>query len=338
MIREKKNSGPRQTSLSVVILSVLFLIGAGVFVVQFNFNPAILQGDAFLPAKEMDTASSPPSLNESFAPLPDGITPLTPVEIFEPGTLSDKINGKAELYLSAGFIRLTSQRFTVEHAAGLWIEAFVYDMGDNQNGFSVFSSQRREDAESLELTRHAYGTQNALFLLQDRYYVELIASESSEQAASPLKMMAETFIRNTPAEAATVSETDLFPKEDLVTDSVALIASDAFGYEGFDKIYTAEYSFGDVWLIAYYSHRQTSEEAEALAAAYTEFLVTFGGKAVETNVRVDSVRLIEILDTYEIIFSHGPYLAGVRDAATIEEAEKLAIKLYNRIKEADHGS
>jgi hypothetical protein len=44
--------------------------------------------------------------------------------------------------------------------------------------------------------------------------------------------------------------------------------------------------------------------------------------------------MIHILDTYEIVFSHGPYLAGVREAADQASAQELAIQLFNRIKEA----
>ena len=51
--------------------------------------------------------------------------PLTAGEIFEAQNLSDKINGKAELYLSAGFVRLISQRFKDERGSDLWIEAFL---------------------------------------------------------------------------------------------------------------------------------------------------------------------------------------------------------------------
>lgn len=45
-----------------------------------------------------------------------------------------------------------------------------YDMGNSQNAFSVFSAQRRKDADPLNLTRYAYRTSNAIFLIHGRYY------------------------------------------------------------------------------------------------------------------------------------------------------------------------
>ena len=338
VIREINRKSRRQTFLSMVILSILMVIGVGIFLAQYQYNPAVLQKDALLPEPNKDKPSSQLFPNASFVPLPEGVQPLTATEIFDASNLSDKINGKAELYLSAGFTRLVSQRFTDKRAADLWIEVFVYDMGNSQNAFSVFSAQRRKDAESLSLAQYAYRTSNALFLIHGFYYVEIIASKGSEDVLAPVKIMAETFIRNTPAEAATVNETVLFPEEKLVKNSIALISSDAFGYDGFKKIYTAEYEFDDHSLMAYLSHRRTPAEAKELASNYTKFLLAFGGQNIEEQLSIKDARLIKILDTYEIVFSHDSYLAGIRDAATINQAKMLAIRLYNRINEGGNES
>jgi len=324
--------------LSMVILSILMVIGVGIFITQFRFNPGVLQKNAFLPELNKKQPSPQLSPNASFVPLPEGVQPLTSTETFDARNLSDKINGKAELYLSAGFTRLVSQRFRDEREADLWMEAFVYDMGNSQNAFSVFSAQRREDAEPLGLAQHAYRTPNALFLTHGRYYLEIIASKASGQVQQPVKLMAETFIHNTPAKIATVNEAELFPKQELVKNSMVLIASNAFGFDGFDKIYTAEYEFDQQRLMAYLSHRKTPVEANELASDYSEFLLAYGGQNIESQLPIKGARLIEILDTYEIVFSQGSYLAGIREAATIHQAKTLAIRLYHRINEGENES
>jgi hypothetical protein len=63
-------------------------------------------------------------------------------------------------------------------------------------------------------------------------------------------------------------------------------------------------------------------------------LIAFGGKQVESDLGIKTAKVIDILDTYEIVLSHGPYLAGVREAADQQPAQQLAMKLFNRIKEA----
>ena len=337
MIQEDKNTSPRQTLLSMVILSILMVIAVSIFVTQYHFNPAVLKKDALLHGANKEKPSPQLVSNAYFVPLPEGLQPLTESEIFDARNLSDKIDGKAELYLSAGFTRLVSQRFKDEREPDLWMEAFVYDMGNSQNAFSVFSAQRREDAVPLDLTQNAYRTPNALFLTHGRYYAEIIASKASEQVPQPVTLMAETFIRNTPAETAAVDETALFPKQEQVRNSIVLIAANAFGYDGFDKIYSAEYELGGQRLTAYLSHRRTPAEAGKLASTYTAFLLTYGGQNIEEQMPIKDARMIKILDTYEIVFSHGSYLAGIREASDIHQAKTLAERLYRRIKEADRG-
>ena len=305
---------------------------------QYRYNPAVLQKNTLLPTADKTRLSSPPSADKSFLPLPQGLVPLTAGEIFEANNLSDKINGKAELYLSAGFARLVSQRFKDERASDLWIEAFVYDMANGQNAFSVFSAQRREDGEPLDLTKHSYRTSNALFLVHGSYYVEIIASEASERVVAPMNQLAERFIRNTGSKTAVISEMELFPQQDLVANSIALISTDAFGYEGLDKVYTAEYELDGVGLMAYFSRRQSKDDADKLSKAYRNFLMTFGGQAIEYQLPIRDAHLVEILDTYEIIFPYGDYLAGVREAATIDQAKTMALRLYDRLKEVSGDS
>ena len=149
MIWESKHISSWQTFSSLATIAVLIIIGAGVIIAQYRYNPAVLQKDAFLSTADKISRSSPPSSDKFFLPLPQGLVPLTAGEIFEARNLSDKINGKAELYLSAGFARLVSQRFKDKRASDLWLEVFVYDMANGHNAFSVFSAQRREDGVSL---------------------------------------------------------------------------------------------------------------------------------------------------------------------------------------------
>ncbi len=331
MIRENRSNGRRQTVLSMVILSILVLIGTGIVITQSRYNPAILQKDELLPAANTDRQSAPPSSIEAFVPLPSGFKPLTAPETFEVRDLSDKINGKAELYLSAGFTGLVSQRFKDEVASELWIEAFVYDMGSGHNAFAVFSAQRRENAESLDFTRYAYRSPNAVFLVHGQYYVELIASQASGQVIQPMEMLARTFIRNIQTETIAIAEQDLFPQKDLIADSISLIAADAFGYEQLNQVYTAGYRLNDEPLMAYLSRRQAPREAEELASAYGKFLMNFGGQRLEHQLPIKNAQLIEILDTYEVIFPYGPFLAGVREADNRQQAEDLAIQLYYQI-------
>jgi hypothetical protein len=326
------SSKTHQTVVCLIILFSLAFIAAGIILVQFRYNPAVLNKNTLLTKVDNDNMSAPLSANESFIPLPQGLVPFTAAETFDAHNLSDKIDGKAELYLSAGFNRLTSQRFKTTDNSDLWIEVYVYDMGNGKNAFSVFSAQRREDAQALDFGQYSYRTPNALFLVHGQFYVELIASEASGRGLQPMNSLARSFLSNTRTESAAIDEMQLFPSQNLVPDSISLISSDAFGYENLDKVYTAEYKSSEGNQMAFLSRRKSSGEAEKLAADYRNFLTTFGGQNLEISLPIKNSQMVEILETYEIIFSCGPFLAGVREAVDKEQAKILATRLYDELR------
>jgi len=333
------NTGQKQTFISVIILGVLAVIAGGIFFVQFKFNPAVQPAASVLAVDNQNQAAPMGSTEKSLITFPTGQAPLGALETFDASGLSDKINGKAELYLKAGFIRLHSQRFEDKTAGDVWMEVFVYDMQSTQNAFAVFSAQRRADAQTVNIGQYAYQTQNALFFVHGPFYVEIIASEVSETIHQSMRSFAEAFIAQHPFEAIpAIAEKKLFPEDGLVQDSIALVSADAFGYDRFDQIFTANYRLKDAELMAYISPRKTPREAEELAFGYQEFLMTFGGETAEFDSPIASAKMIYILDTYEIVFSHGAYLAGVREAADKQTAQELAMRLFKHIKEVSDES
>ena len=332
------NTGQKQTFISLAILGVLAVIAGGIFFVQFNYNPAVKPASSVLSVEHQKDKATAVSSENSFISFPPGQTPLGALEMFDAANLSDKIDGKAELYLTAGFTRLYSQRFEDKTVGDVWMEAFIYDMQSNQNAFSVFSAQRREDAQTIEIEQYAYQTQNALFFVHGPFYVEIIASDVSVSVIKPMTRFAEAFIEKHPVKTQAIAEKELFPEKGLVQDSIALISADAFGYDRFDHMFTATYRIEGIELVAFISRRKTSRAAQELATAYLDFLTAFGGKPIDEDLGTKAAGMIFILDTYEIVFSCDSYLAGVREAAEKQPARKLAVQLFNRIKEANPAS
>jgi hypothetical protein len=332
------NTGQKQTFISIAILGVLAVIAGGIVFVQFNYNPALKPVSSALTVGHQKEKTPAVSFENSLISFPPGQTPLGALETFDAANLSDKIDGKAELYLTAGFNRLYSQRFEDKTVNNVWMEAFIYDMQSNQNAFSVFSAQRREDAQMIDIEQYAYQTQNALFFVHGPFYVEIIASDVSMSVIEPMTRFAEAFIEKHPVKTQTIAEKELFPQKGLIQDSISLISADAFGYERFDHMFTATYRIEGSELVAFISRRKTSREAQELATAYLDFLTAFGGKPTDDDLGIKAAGMIYILDTYEIVFSYGSYLAGVREATEKQPAQKLAVQLFNRIKEANPAS
>ncbi len=315
------------------ILIVLLLISGGILLKQSQYNPSIFKPTTFQTESPALTSppASPPSDLIQYAPKP--LTALTPPETFGPENLSDKINGKAELYLSAGFIHLASQRFAAKEESGDWMEAFVYDMGSIRGSFAVYSLQRRYEAEKIELSDFAYKTENGLYFVHGPYYVEIISSVAQERMTDLMLSFGENFVRQTAVSQEKIEELAYFPAPYFSEDSISLLPANGFGFEGFDSIFTAEYAVADEELTAFLSQRESFAEASQLVQAYTSFLLANGGNEMKLNLDIPGARLVEIMDTYEVVFNRGSILAGVHDAENRKSAEQVALILNQKLAE-----
>jgi hypothetical protein len=309
------------------------IITGGIFLEQFRFDQSVLKPGTL----QQQLSTQPPS---TFTPpqdlrqyAPQNLTSLSSAESFGPENLSDKINGKAELYLSAGFVRLVSQRFAIEDEPSAWMEAFIYDMGSPRGSYAVYSLQKRFEAKELELGDYGYGTENSLYFVHGPYYLEIVSSVAQERMAELMLFFGRNFISKTPVESNELNELALFPEKNLNRESISLIPSNGFGFEQFDSIFTAQYGVGDTELTAFLSRRKSQVEAARLVESYTSFLLKFGGTELKSNLNIPGAKLVEIMDTFELFFSRGSILAGVHGAENRKAAEELALMLNQNLAE-----
>lgn len=337
--RTRQRPSSTETMVGILILAVLAAVGAGVLHSQQTFHPPVQLSRSLHESPQRkdpqgDPSATVPGLIQS---PPSGIDLVGKTEAFSPTTLSQKIDGKAELYLSAGFQGLRTQRFAPEGERSWWAELFAYDMGGSANAFSVFSTQQRDTGRPADLARHAYHTENALFFIHGPYYVEAVASTASDAVRQDLSKMARRFMEENPVRTeATASEIpSLFPEQGLIERSIERIAADAFGFDRLDNVYTARYLTAGGEQTLFLSRRTSPDEAAALADAYIEFLLQFGGKRLRPEAeggRHGDVVIVEILGAFEAVFSHGRHLAGVHEAPSADAAAELAERLERRLE------
>jgi len=89
-----------ESIFSYLIIGLLCVIAFGVYRYHFKFNPAVLSLEQVRITPEMETLIQDQKPGLPLSP-PDNFSVFSPPETFDHRTLSDKINGKAELYLPA---------------------------------------------------------------------------------------------------------------------------------------------------------------------------------------------------------------------------------------------
>ena len=334
---------PRKATVSAAqkltgygIIAMLGLITIWLLFQQTRFNPAVLVAMRPPLLQGRAQAVSGQTLVATAALLPEvpGFKPLAPTESYGPENLSDKIDGKDELYLPAGFKEMSCRKFNLDTAADkTFVEVFIYDMGSAANAFAVFSGQRRPGSPSIPLTANAYATGNALFFTQGRYYLEIVADRASKTLPGSLEAYATALLAKIPSEGGQANPALLFPKEGLAQDSVRLLATDVFSMEGLNNVLTGEYHLKSGNATAFIARRDAPDQAQAEARRYLDFLAANGYQKVQTPAAAGDISVLALDNSFEVVLVQGRIMAGVHDATSVDVALDLAAKLRPALKE-----
>ena len=324
-----RRASARETAASTGVLLVLAVVAAWLWVAQAHFSPAVTVAASAAQAAE---SARPPAraAADLVTTWPVGLRAMGPVESFLPDTLSDKIDGKAELYLSAGFVAMRCQRVASAAAPEAWFEASIYDMGRPENAFSVYSSQKRTATQEAGVGDYGYRAGNQLCLVHGRYYLELVAADDHEPTMQSAGELARAFVAGTAvtSHANVAKDEALFPTQGMVAGSAMLLSADVFGFDQLNNTYVARYREGKDDIMLFLSRRASPAEAAQLATALRGFFVTdCGGKETPAPTAPRGAVIIDSGGSFDGVFVAGPLVAGVHQAVSRDVAERWMQRL-----------
>lgn len=323
-----------QSLISSFILLLLVLIAVSIMIKQSRFDNAVFDA-LVMQAGQVASDTGDASAPDISGIVPEGFSPMSDTETFDRASLSDKIDGKADGYLDAGFLQLTCRRFFNESQPDQWFEFYLYDMEAARNAFSIYSKQKRDGVDDQDFTEFAYATGNAVFFASGKYYIEIISAAQDSALVASMIQMAKNFIQKYSAAEAILPELAFLPPDGLDTKSVSLIPTDGFGYSEFNNIFTGTYEIEGLRVMAFVSIRKTPEEAASLVNGYDGILSEFVGdeRLSPDTDHIPDLIIVDLFGEYEMFFAKGNILAGVHGVADKAVGEKLADNLYSRISD-----
>ncbi|UCG53243.1 MAG: hypothetical protein JSW58_06730 [Candidatus Latescibacterota bacterium] len=161
-------------------------------------------------------ANTGPDLTTMLPDDVDGWTVSADDKEYDRHTLFEYINGGAELYLSYGFQRVVSRKYSRPYQPD--IVADIFDMGTSENAFGVFSHSR-------EIVDHTFGqgsqhTSGLLLFWKNNHYVSILASPETAESKDAVFSLARHIETAIPTEGPIPAILNLLPTDGLAEESV----------------------------------------------------------------------------------------------------------------------
>lgn len=306
MVSEKDRVGFTERIVGVFILFLLVVIAVLICIRQGNYGLERFGTDPVAAGVIESVSAEGPDLTTY---LPAGFAVSASQEEYLEDNLSDKINGKAPLYIEAGFRRLYYQGYSAEDDDEVWLGLYLFEMTSNEGAFSVFSTQRRSGSVEIEGFDEAfsYRTENGANFVKGNFYIEIIGSEVSKKIQEGFLDCVDKFDDQIDVEGTEVAGLDVIDRGDLEAGSIKLYIKSAFGFGELKNVYSAKYKVRQEKVTVFWSDCESQDKAKETAAKFVDFLVEDGAK---DQGGIDGLGGGHILDYYgltEVVITAGEF-------------------------------
>lgn len=271
-------------------------------------------------------------LSKTLAALvPDGWKLYDVIQEFKAENLWEKINGNAELFLSYSVNKLTCATLVKISDTGQFIDLFLYDMSSPANAFGVFSVERFSEEPPLDLGREAYRSGASYFIWQDRYYIQILASESTDELRQIGRNLAQKITGAIKDSGEPVWGLSVLPREELVPASVKYFLVNAMGLDFMGNTFTAVYRKGNLLIKVFLSRHDSSESARTAVTRYTEYAADYGEGAEPLTRENISMFSCDMGGQYDVIFQKDRLVGGVLAVEDRNFAAAAAVDFWKRL-------
>ncbi len=258
------------------------------------------------------------------------------MKFFDRDTLFEHINGEAELYRPYGFEALAAAIYTSRQNPQVSILADVYRMGSPLDAFGIFSNYRRPSYERIAMGAEGYITSSQLMFYQDRYYVRLQASGTSDMKREVFLSCGEAISQNLPRPASRPQEIDALKIPEVVPNSERYIAQSLLGYAFFRRGLMAEAVLGSEGVQVFVIREDSPDAARKAVGSYLAELRA-SGRIIRTAEGANLFSLEAVDSLYGGVFLEqaGRYIVGAVRVQEPAAAKPLVEKLRGRLGSGD---
>jgi hypothetical protein len=191
---------------------------------------------------------------------------------FDATNLYEKIDGRADFFLSRGFRSLTFSSLAGEGSAAVDIE--FYDMGSPDSALGVFAAEK--PAEAKTEGGSWYRARNALFLARGPYYVRVLGSDESASVLAQLDAVRQALEKGLLGGERPWSQALLADALGVAPDRIGFEKESAFSFGFARNVFVAR--LADDETQAFVTATADANAARELARRFEEGFLSYGAR------------------------------------------------------------
>ncbi|UCE79150.1 MAG: hypothetical protein JSV13_00480 [Nitrospiraceae bacterium] len=268
-----------------ILLALLPIIAFIVYREGQTYDPALLQ-----------FTSSDISTGEEISFFPrsiEGFSRSGQVRLYSKENLYEYVNGHAEYFLSAGFIRLAVGEYVKTGAESAQSDAVVdiYDMGKDIQAFGVLADETGDALSSVQDGIMGARTPQGMSFASGRYYVKIAAYDET----IPLDLFAVSINRSLGSSSETLSAFSRLPTVGTAI-TTRFVKEDYRGLDFVHNVVEREYRI-EGKTVQVFLFLGTGSEIKELVASYLAF---FRESDIEYSViKQDTLDIYQVIDPFE---------------------------------------
>jgi hypothetical protein len=274
---------------------------------------------------------------EKLVPIP-GFAPEWALEdqikTYTKDDLYTYINGEAELYFPYGFKRLASAFYSKKGAdPQLGLVADIYEMGSPLDAFGIYAEYRKPENRFLKMGSEGFVNPSQLMFYQDRYFIHLAVSGTSEIDRSIFETFAKAVSKNLPASSEPPIELNLMKVNPLIPRTERYFPEGLLGYRFFRHGLIAVAQLDNQKVRFFVLTEKSSELAQKTVTAYTQYLDSSGKKfqPLKTSTGERTLFAVDPLHNGLIIGTKGRYVYGIADLNNPAQGSRLIKEIADRL-------
>ena len=228
--------------------------------------------------------------------------------LYDKETLSDRIDGEAELYFPYGFQRLSAGRYASAKTPGAGLDVELYLLGSPLDAFGMYANYRQKEGRTQGIGAESNLADSQLFFYQGRYFVHLQITGTDSGDPAALAACGRAVAARLPGEGSRPPQLAILDRPDLVTGSERYLPESLLGYDFLNRGLMADAVVAGARFQVFCLVGSTAESASAALQRYRSQLTV--GNVESSGKDLQFLEGVDPLYGPVAVLRKGPCLAG----------------------------